>query len=113
MTTTYETAVTLVAQLSPVDQARLVVLLAERLQHTLQTEPAPVDADAPAFWNLSVDDDTWAALATPRVAVPPSAAPAQAATEAMLTRWFGAPLPDEDARDLAMSSSIAEWNVDQ
>ncbi len=38
MTTTHEAAVTGVEQLSPVDQARLVVLLAERLQQTLRTE---------------------------------------------------------------------------
>lgn len=107
MTTTYEAAVTLVAQLSPVDQARLVALLAERLRHTLQTEPSPGAADEPAFWHLPVDD-----AESPHDAVPHGALPARAETQAMVTRWFGAPLPEDDARDLALSASIAEWNLD-
>lgn len=113
MTTTYEAAVTLVKQLSPVDQARLVVLLAERLQQTLQTEPSPADAPEPAFWHLPADDDSWAAPEASRVALPQSPADAQAETQAMLNRWFGAPLREEDALELAMSASIAEWNLDE
>ncbi len=113
MTTTYEAAVTVVEQLSPVDQARLVVLLAERLQQTLQTEPSPAEGDDPAFWHLSVDDAAWSGSEAPRVAVRQSAVPAQAETQAMVMRWFGAPLHEEDALELAMSASIAEWNLDE
>lgn len=114
MTTTYEAAVTLVEQLSPVDQARLMMLLAERLQQTLQTEPSPADAEEPAFWHLPADDDdSWTAPEASRVALPQPATDAQAETQAMLTRWFGAPLREEDALDLAMSASIAEWNLDE
>lgn len=107
MTTTYEAAVTLVAQMSPVDQARLAALLAEQLRHTLQTEPSSSTADEPAFWHLPVDD-----AELPRDAVPHGALPARAETQAMVTRWFGAPLPEDDARDLALSALIAEWNLD-
>ena len=113
MTTTYEAAVTVVEQLSPVDQARLVGLLAERLQQTLQTEPSPAEGDDPAFWHLSVDDAAWSGPEAPRVAVQQSAVPAQVETQAMVMRWFGAPLPEEDALELAMSASIAEWNLDE
>jgi len=103
MTTTFEAAVTLIEQLSPVDQARLVVLLAERLQHSLQPEPSATPADEPAFWHTPIEDDTQ--LSTE--------APGGAAPQAMVARWFGAPLPEEDALDLAMSVSIAEWNLDE
>ncbi|HMO59058.1 MAG TPA: hypothetical protein PKC19_17015 [Roseiflexaceae bacterium] len=113
MTTTYEAAVTVVEQLSPVDQARLVVLLAERLQQTLQTEPSPAEGDEPAFWHLPVDDAKQLGSETPRFAVRQSAVPAQAETQAMVMRWFGRPLPEEDALELAMSASIAEWNLDE
>jgi hypothetical protein len=50
MTISYEAAVTLVEQLSPVEQARLVVFLAERLQQTLQTESSPADAGDALVW---------------------------------------------------------------
>jgi len=113
MTTTYAAAVTLVEQLSPVDLARLMVLLAERLQHTQQTEPAPTEADDPAFWHLSADVAAWSEPEAPRLVVQQSAVPAQAETQAMVMRWFGAPLHEEDARELAMSASIAEWNLDE
>ena len=113
MTTTYEAAVTVVEQLSPVDQARLVALLAEQLQQTLQTEPSPAEGNDPAFWHLPVDDATWSRSEVPRVAVQQSAVPAQADTQAMVMRWFGAPLHEEDALELAMSASIAEWNLNE
>jgi hypothetical protein len=59
MTTTYEAAVTVVEQLSPVDHVRLVALLAQRLQHTLQTEPSLAEGADPAFWHLLVNDAAW------------------------------------------------------
>lgn len=80
MTTTYEAAVTLIEQLSPVDQARLVALLAERLQQTLQTEPSPAAAPAPAFRHLPADD-SWAAPDASQGELPPSPADAQAETQ--------------------------------
>ena len=103
MTTTYEAAVALIKQLSLIDQARLVALLAERLQHSLQPEPAPEPGDEPAFWHTPIEDDTPLSTETP----------GGAATQAMVARWFGAPLPEKDALDLAMSASIAEWNLDE
>lgn len=112
MTTTYETAVTLVEQLSPVDQARLVVLLAERLQHTLQTEPSPVASDTPPFWQLLIDDVESPGAESLCVTVQSSNAPAHTETQAMVAHWFGELLSEEDALDLAMSTSIAEWNLD-
>ncbi|MFQ3630900.1 hypothetical protein [Roseiflexus sp.] len=102
MTTAFEAAVTLIEHLSPVEQARLVALLAERLQHSLQPEPSPAPTDEPAFWHTPIEDDTQLSIE----------APDGAATQAMVARWFGALLPEEDALDLAMSASIAEWNLD-
>ena len=113
MTTTYEAAVTLIEQLSPADQARLVVLLAKRLQYTLQSEPSPAEADDPAFWHIRVDDAEWSGSLAPHLALPQPAVPAQAETQTMLMRWFGTPLHQEDALDLAMSPSIAEWNLNE
>ena len=103
MTTTYEAAVALIKQLSLIDQARLVALLAERLQHSLQPEPAPEPGDEPAFWHSLIEDDTLLSTETP----------GGAANRAMVARWFGAPLPEEDALELAMSASIAEWDLDK
>jgi hypothetical protein len=112
MTITYETAVTLVEQLSPLDQARLVALLAERLQQTLQPELSQHATDEPAFWHVVVDDSEGLESESPDAVVQPSAVTAHTETQAMITRWFGTPLSEEDALDLAMSSSIAEWNLD-
>jgi hypothetical protein len=41
MTSAFETAVTLIEQLSSRDQARLMLFLAERLHHRLGAEAAP------------------------------------------------------------------------
>ncbi len=103
MTTTYEAAVTLIEQLSPVDQARLAVFLAQRLQHSPQPDPLPAPADEPAFWHTPIEDDTQ----------PSTEALGGAATRAMVARWYGAPLREEDALELAGSASIAEWNLDE
>jgi hypothetical protein len=99
--------------LSLVDQARLVVLLAERLQQTLQTEPSSAEGDDPAFWHLLVDEAAESGSEALPVAVRQSAVSAQGETQAMVRRWFGTPLPEEDALELARSASIAEWNLDE
>ncbi|PDW01707.1 hypothetical protein [Candidatus Viridilinea mediisalina] len=111
MTTTYETAVTLIDQLSPIDQARLMALLAERIQQTLQPRPAPCLAppsnDDPPFWHTPIDhgmprDERLASPTSPPAAIPDA--------QAMVTRWFGEPLTEEDARELALDRTLAEWN---
>jgi len=112
MTTTDESAVTLVEQLSPTDQARLVVLLAERLQRALETEPSQADADEPTFWQLHADNASGVAPEVAHLVAPTSATSAQAETRAMLAGWFGTSLRAEDALELAMSASMAEWNLD-
>jgi hypothetical protein len=112
MTITYETVVTLVEQLSPLDQARLVAFLAERLQQTLQPELSSGTIDEPAFWHGVVDENDGLVYDSPDVLAQPSAVPARIETLAMLTRWFGASLSEEDALALAMSPAIAEWNLD-
>lgn len=112
MTTTFEAAVTIFEQLSPAEQARLVVLLTERLQQSTETAPAP-DADEPAFWRLPADDSSEVAPRVAHLTGPTSAASAQTETRAMLAGWFGAPLREEDALELAMSESLGEWNLDE
>jgi hypothetical protein len=112
MTTTYEAAVTIVEQLSPAEQARLVVLLTERLQQAVETAPAP-DADEPAFWRLSADDLSEVAPKVAHLAGPTSAASAQAETQAMVVGWFGARLREDDALELAMSESLGEWDLEE
>jgi hypothetical protein len=42
--------------------------------------------------------------------VQPSDDRARTETLVMVTRWFGTPLSEEDALELAMSAAIAEWN---
>jgi hypothetical protein len=37
----------------------------------------------------------------------------RAETLVMVTRWFGTPLSEEGTLELAMSASIAEWNLDE
>jgi len=113
MATTFEVAVTIVEQLSPAEQARLVVLLAERLQRTWRTEALPASTDEPAFWQLPADTASEMAPEMTHLAEPMSAASAQAATQAMVAGWFDAPLREEDALALAMSKSLAEWNLDE
>ncbi|NTV62696.1 MAG: hypothetical protein HGA65_04050 [Oscillochloris sp.] len=113
MTTTFEAAVTIVEQLSPAEQARLVVLLTERLQQAVQTASVPDTGDEPAFWAVPVDDVSEVAPEVAHLAVPKSAALAQAETQAMLIGWFGAPLREDDALELAMSESLGEWNLDE
>jgi hypothetical protein len=112
MTTTFEAAVTIVEQLSPAEQARLVVLLTERLQQAAETAPTP-DADEPAFWRLPADDSSEVAPGVAQLAGPTSAASAQAETQVMVAGWFGARLREEDALELAMSESLGEWNLDE
>lgn len=113
MTTTFEAAVTIVEQLSPAEQERLVVLLTERLQRAMQTVPAPNADDEPAFWTIPADDASEVAPEVAGLAGPASAASAQAETRAMLAGWFGARLREEDALELAMSESLGEWNLDE
>jgi hypothetical protein len=113
MTTTFEAAITIVEQLSPSEQARLVVLLTERLQRAVQTGPVPDADDEPAFWMMPADD---VSEVTPQVAHllgPKSAASAQAETQTMLAGWFGAQLREEDALELAMSESLGEWDLEE
>lgn len=112
MTTTYEAAVTIVEQLSPAEQARLVVLLTERLQQSTETVPAP-DADEPAFWRLPADDSSEVAPRVAHIAGPTSAASAQAETQVMVAGWFGARLREDDALELAMSESLGEWDLEE
>lgn len=112
MTTTFEAAVTIVEQLSPAGQARLVVLLTQRLQQAAETAPAP-DADEPAFWTLPPDDASEVAPKVAHFAGPTSAASAQAETRTMLAGWFGTSLREDDALELAMSESLGEWNIDE
>jgi hypothetical protein len=112
MTTTFEAAVTIVEQLSPDEQARLVVLLTERLQQAAQTAPAP-NADEPAFWRLPADDASAVAPRVAHMAGPTSAASAQAETQAMVAGWFGARLREDDALELAMSESLGEWDLEE
>ncbi len=111
MATPFDAAVTLVEQLSPVDQARLVALLAERLQHTLRGATPLPDEDAPAFWHIPVADTEWPAGEGAPVEQYRDGDSARAETQAMLTRWFGTQLREEEALDLAMSETIAEWNL--
>ncbi|GAB4443070.1 MAG: hypothetical protein OHK0015_42580 [Chloroflexi bacterium OHK40] len=112
MTTTFEAAVTIVEQLSPAEQARLVVLLTERLQQAAETAPAP-DADEPTFWRLPADDASEVAPGVAHLTGPTSAASAQAETQAMVAGWFGARLREDDALELAMSESLGEWDLDE
>ncbi len=111
MATPFDAAVTLVEQLSPVDQARLVVLLAERLQHTLRVAPPLPDEDTPAFWQIPITGAEGPAGEAAPVEQHRDGDTARAETQAMLTRWFGTPLREEEALDLAMSETIAEWNL--
>lgn len=67
----------------------------------------------PAFWHLPIDNDSSAGAEAPCEIVQSSEVLARAETLAMMTRWFGAPLPEEDALELAMFASIAEWNLDE
>jgi len=68
----------------------------------------------PAFWHLPIDEASKVEAEAPCAIVPPSDAIAIARTEtlAMVTRWFGMSLPEEDALDLALSAEIAEWSTD-
>jgi hypothetical protein len=91
VTATYETAVALIEQLLPIDQARLFALLAERLQHSMQSGSATEPGDDSAFWHTPIEDDTPLSTETP----------GGAATRAIVARWFGAPLLEEDALELA------------
>lgn len=63
----------------------------------------------PAFWHLPIDEASSAGAEALYGIVPPSEGLARAETLAMVTRWFSAPLSEEDALELAMSASIAEW----
>lgn len=67
----------------------------------------------PAFWHLPIDNDVSAEDEVLGKIVQPSDDLARAETLAMVTRWFGVPLSEEDALELAMSESIAEWFADQ
>jgi hypothetical protein len=106
--TTFDAAVALAEQLSPAEQARLVMLLAERLQQRLSSEeePAAGVASEPAFWHLADLDAVDGQADTPHV-------DDVAATEIMLRRWFAQPLSEADALDLAMSESLGEWNLER
>ncbi|MFV9507582.1 MAG: hypothetical protein AB4911_23780 [Oscillochloridaceae bacterium umkhey_bin13] len=66
----------------------------------------------PAFWHLPIDDDVSAGAEVLCEIIQPSDDRARSETLAMVTRWFGVPLSEEDALELAMSVSawIAEWN---
>lgn len=105
--TTFDETVALAEQLSPAEQARLVVLLAERLQRRLTAEEHPTsDVNEPVFWHLAGLDDTPDEATTPQ-------AEAAEATGIMLRRWFAQPLSEADALDLAMSESLGEWNLER
>lgn len=67
----------------------------------------------PAFWHLPIDNDVSAGAESPYEIVQPSNAIARIETLAMVTRWFGEPLSEENALELAMSAAIAEWFADQ
>jgi hypothetical protein len=64
----------------------------------------------PAFWHMPIDDDVSAGAEVLCELVQPSDDRARVETLAMVTRWFGTPLSEEDALELAMSAAIAEWN---
>lgn len=66
----------------------------------------------PAFWHLPIDDDVSAGDEALWEIVQPSDDRARTETLAMVTRWFRVPIPEEDALELALSESIAEWNQD-
>lgn len=67
----------------------------------------------PAFRHLPIDNDVSAGAEVLYEIVQPSDDLARTETLAMVTRWFGVPLSEEDALELAMSKSIAEWFADQ
>jgi hypothetical protein len=74
---------------------------------------APINHhNEPAFWRLPIDNDVSAGAEVLCEIVQPSDDRARSETLAMVTRWFGVPLSEEDALELAMSVSawIAEWN---
>lgn len=106
--TTFDEAVALAKQLSPAEQARLVMLLAERLQQRLSSEEetAVRDTAEPAFWHLADLDSAPTEADMPQL-------DATAATQMMLRHWFAQPLSEADALDLAMSDSLGEWNLER
>jgi hypothetical protein len=67
----------------------------------------------PAFWHLPMDNDVSAGAEVLCELVQLSDDRARTETLAMVTRWFGVPLSEEDALELAMSESIAEWFAEQ
>lgn len=67
----------------------------------------------PAFWHLPIDNDVSAGAEVLCELVQPSDDLARVETLVVVTRWFGVPLSEEEALDLAMSESIAERNLDE
>jgi hypothetical protein len=60
----------------------------------------------PAFWHLPIDVDTSVGAETPHAREHFSDGSARAETLAMVISWFGEPLSEEDALDLALSRTI-------
>ncbi len=93
--------------------------LCERLQRLVSATPrsdVPADKATPAFWHLPDTDAEEAVLeveiAAHRQAVRDPEA-ARSATEAMVRGWFGGPMSEAEAIELAMAEDIHEWNLDQ
>lgn len=123
MKTTFDDAVAIAEQLSPAEQARLVLLLVERLQQyvpdeAISTVPSveePNQAE-PAFWQVPDVDAEWAmskAAGTQPQHHTASREATQSETRAMFRRWFGPSLSEAAILELAMSDDLSEWNLDQ
>jgi hypothetical protein len=116
LTTTFDDAVAIAEQLSPAEQARLVLLLVERLQQfvpgeVVSTAPSveePNQAE-PAFWQVPDGDAEWAVLEAAGT-LPQrhmlSHEAARSETRAMLRRWFGPSLSEAAVLELAMSGNL-------
>jgi hypothetical protein len=84
------------------------------------SDPDMHAADEAAYWAAVAAqqadlDAEWAAVEAEVAAArrnPPPPDAAEARVDAILSRWRGKPMTEEEAVELAMSEEIAEWNLD-
>jgi len=117
VTTSFDDAVAIAEQLSPAEQARLVLLLVERLQRYIPNEAIgmtqsveELNQTEPAFWQLPDVDAEWAVLEAARTQPQRqmlTREAAQTVTRAMLERWFGPPLSEAAVLELAMADELS------